>query len=199
MMTSDEDDDWKAAQRALEEACIARVGRSVSGVKACRPTLPDADRKRLAKEPQQQRAECTSSRNTSRTPGTGCLSGRKIKMCDVAFKADMRCPPECPLLTRRRRQSTLAVVCVTTGVELPGGRRTGFTTPRWSAIELRIVVRRWLRPFRQHSAVPCLPVALRSIKDVLAAVFQIGPPRVLNHVERNSFSASAGISSCHRE
>jgi hypothetical protein len=63
MMTSDEDDDWKAAQRALEEACLLPGGPvRIEALKHAGRLRFDADRKRLAKEPQQQRADRTSSK-----------------------------------------------------------------------------------------------------------------------------------------
>src|SRR3984893_1148539 len=41
------------------------------------------------------------------------------------------------------------------------------------------------RPFREHGAVPCLPVAFESIEHVLAAVLQIGSlARVVHQVEQ---------------
>jgi hypothetical protein len=63
MMTSNEDEDWKAAQRALEAACLLPGGLvRIEALKHAGRLRFDADRKRLAKETKQQRAYRTSSK-----------------------------------------------------------------------------------------------------------------------------------------
>src|ERR1700730_6909208 len=48
----------------------------------------------------------------------------------------------------------------------------------------RVAISRRSRPFRQHSIVPGLPIALQPIEDFSMPIFQISPlTRVLDHIE----------------
>ena len=56
MMTSDEDDDWKAAEAALEAACRLPGGAErAEALKHAGRLRFDADKKRLAREIKQER------------------------------------------------------------------------------------------------------------------------------------------------
>src|ERR1700757_3493242 len=48
----------------------------------------------------------------------------------------------------------------------------------------RVTISRRSRPFRQHSIVPGLPIALQTIEDSSMPIFQISPlTRVLDHIK----------------
>src|SRR5215510_12107848 len=90
------------------------------------------------------------------------------------------------LTRRRRRGASLSVRYSSWGGAFRRSR--GDRVPHAVMVSHRVArvgVRRRPRPFLQHSAVPCLPVAFESIKHVLPPILQIGTlARVLNHVEQ---------------